>query len=68
MRFVPRLKVGGTEIAVVGLVTQHVINDDQQRMGDGHDGFLFADAARQAMILGREVVALGVGDGPHGLG
>ena len=31
--------------AVVGLVTQHVVDDDQQTVRDGDDRFLLADAS-----------------------
>jgi hypothetical protein len=55
----------GRRGCVLLLVAQQMIDDDQQAVTDRDNGPLFANAVRQPMILGRKVIVMGVGDGPH---
>src|SRR5438067_1827594 len=61
---VQRLKEVGTQIVVVLLITQQVVDDDEQAVTHRDNGPLGPNAAGQAVILGREVVVLGMGDDP----
>ena len=46
------LKEMRAEIMVVLIGTQHVVDDDQQTVADGHDGAFGPNAASQAMVVG----------------
>ncbi len=48
---IQRLKVARAEIAVLLFVTQQMVDDHQHAMRDRHDGFGFANAAGQTVIL-----------------
>src|SRR6266702_1572479 len=65
---IQRLKVGRAEIAVLLVIAQHMVDDHEQTMRDRHDGFGFANAAGQTMILSRQIIVLGMGDDPDHLG
>jgi hypothetical protein len=54
------IEVVGAEPAVDGGLTQHVLDDDHQRMGDGDQRALGSAAGSQATVLGAQVGAAGV--------
>src|SRR6266567_6953912 len=65
---VQRLEEVRAQIMVVLVGPQHLVDDGQEAVADGHDGALLAHAAGQAMVLGREIGLLGVGNDPDDLG
>src|SRR5258708_21976487 len=52
------------EIVVRTVVAQYMVEDHQDTVTDCHHGFLLAQAARQAMELGGQIVVGGVRDRP----
>src|SRR5689334_9057998 len=58
------VKILATQIIVGLFVAQDVIEDDQNAMGHGNHGFLFATSASETMVLGRQVVSFRMRDHP----
>ena len=57
------VEVGGAELSVGGLLVEQVIDDDQDRVGDGDDGTLLAASWCETPIRGGELGALGTRGG-----
>jgi hypothetical protein len=60
------VEVGAAEFLVVLLAGQHMIHNDQKRMGQGHCRSLLATPESQAVILSREIAILTVRGGVGG--
>src|SRR6266567_3997624 len=52
------VEVGAAEVLVLLLLSQQVIDNDQERMGQSNGSTLLAAPKRQTMILGREISVL----------
>ncbi len=55
------------ELVVILVLLKHVVDDGHQTVADRHNGSFFADAMREAVVLGREVIVPGVGNDPDNL-
>src|SRR5262249_29090498 len=63
-RLVELVKVVRPQIGVGHVVTQHVIDDHEQPMGDGDHRCILAAPPHQALKLGSQIGALGATDDP----
>src|SRR5438094_389758 len=64
---VTTIEVGGTEVAIIGVVAKHVVRSGEHRGGYREDGFLGSPTALDAQELRAEVAVLLPRRGPRGL-
>lgn len=51
-RAIKGLDIMRTQVVVIVVGAQHVVDDHQNAVTDGHNGTQFANTMRQAMVLG----------------
>ena len=61
------LKVISSQISIRFLLSQDMVEDDQDLVGESHDGFLLAATAGDAVVKGREIGVFRVRNGPGDL-
>ena len=53
------VEVVGSEIVVLDILFEHVVDDDQQRVSDRQQSPFLAAACDQSAVLGRQIAVLG---------